>query len=108
MRKNWKFTGNGNCLEFKDPKGRRIIFLHLEELPEDLKVGRQFKKSDVVAKSGNSGRSFAPHLHYQLEDAKGRVLDPFEVHETYRKTIPAASKASFELTVLRYNELMDK
>lgn len=105
-RKNWKFKGNGNCLDFVDGKGRHIIFLHLEEIPSDLKIGHRYRQGEVVAKSGNSGRSFAPHLHYQLEDAKGKVLDPFKVHETYRKTVPAASMGTFEATMRRYDEMM--
>jgi murein DD-endopeptidase MepM/ murein hydrolase activator NlpD len=46
--------------------------------------------------SGNSGRSFAPHLHYQLEDSSGKVLDPFEVQRTERHAIAAAHRAAFE------------
>ena len=107
-RKNWKFRGNGNCLDFMDSKGRHIIFLHLEEISDDLKVGQRFKKGTVVAKSGNSGRSYAPHLHYQLEDSKGKILDPFEVHETYRKTIPDADRAAFDAVVQRYDQMLNK
>ena len=62
----------------------------------------------VVAKSGNSGRSYAPHLHYQLEDSKGKILDPFEVHETYRKTIPDADRAAFDAVVQRYDQMLNK
>ncbi len=107
-RKNWKSRGNGNCLEFKDRQGRRVIFLHLDELPQDLKVGKLYRTGEVVARSGNTGRSFAPHLHYQLETAKGKVLDPFKEHETFRRTLPDGEKARFTATVQRYDELLSK
>ena len=107
-RKNWKSRGNGNCLEFKDRQGRRIIFLHLDELPQDLKVGKLYKTGEVVAQSGNTGRSFAPHLHYQLETAKGKILDPFKEHETFRRTLPDGEKARFDATAQRYDELLSK
>lgn len=107
-RKNWKTRGNGNCLEFKDRRGRRIVFLHLDELPKDLKVGKLYRTGEVVARSGNTGRSTAPHLHYQLETAKGKLLDPFEEHETYRRQIPESERPRFTATVQRYDELLAK
>jgi murein DD-endopeptidase MepM/ murein hydrolase activator NlpD len=95
-RRNWNFAGNGNCLDVRDAAtGRHAIFLHLDVLPKDVRPGRKVRKGDVIAASGNSGRSFAPHLHYQLEAPDGRVLDPFDVHRTERATIAAADRAAF-------------
>jgi len=96
-RRNWNFAGNGNCLDLRDvATGRHAIFLHLEVVPKEMGVGRKVRKGEVIAASGNSGHSFAPHLHYQLEDASGRVLDPFETLRTERRTLPAGEKAGFE------------
>jgi murein DD-endopeptidase MepM/ murein hydrolase activator NlpD len=96
-RRNWNFSANGNCLDVRDPAtGRHAIFLHLDVLPKEMQPGRKVKKGEVIASSGNSGRSYAPHLHYQLEDASGRVLDPFDVLKTERRALPAAEKVSFE------------
>ena len=96
-RRNWNFAGNGNCLDIADPAtGRHAIFLHLEVLPKELAVGRKVKKGEVIAQSGNSGHSFAPHLHYQLEDAGGKVLDPFAVLRTERRSLAADQKAKFD------------
>ncbi len=97
-RRNWNFSRNGNCLELRDPaSGRRALFLHLESVPREMSPGRGVKKGELVATSGNSGRSFAPHLHYQLEDGVGRVLDPFEVHGTVRLGLGPAERAAFEV-----------
>ena len=97
VRRNWNFGYNGNCLELAEAKtGRRIIFLHLEAVPKELQPGRAVKKGEVIATSGNSGRSTAPHLHYQLESADGRVLDPFAVSPTRRVTLEGGQKAAFE------------
>ena len=96
-RRNWKFSANGNCLDVVDPAtGRRAIFLHLDVVPKSVQKGRAVKKGEEIAASGNSGHSTAPHLHYQLEDASGKVLDPFKVHRTTRASIPAADKAAFD------------
>ncbi|MEI7706492.1 MAG: M23 family metallopeptidase, partial [Deltaproteobacteria bacterium] len=96
-RRNWKFSANGNCLDLLDPAtGRHAIFLHLDVVPKAMGQGRKVKKGEEIAASGNSGHSTAPHLHYQLEDAGGKVLDPFKVHRTTRATIPAADRPAFD------------
>ena len=106
-RRNWNFRGNGNCIEVAEHGGRRkALYLHLDELPSDIKVGMRVSKGQVIAKSGNSGRSFAPHLHYQLMSASDKVLDPFDQHETWRKTLPASAKPAFDEEVRRLETLM--
>jgi murein DD-endopeptidase len=106
-RRNWNFAGNGNCLDIHDAaSGRHAIFLHLDVLPKEMAIGRRVKKGEVVASSGNSGHSFAPHLHYQLEDSSGKVIDPFEVQRTELRVIPAARKASFEAEKNRLDALL--
>jgi murein DD-endopeptidase MepM/ murein hydrolase activator NlpD len=98
-RRNWNFAGNGNCLDVRDPAtGRHAIYLHLDVVSKEMNPGRRVKRGEVIAASGNSGRSYAPHLHYQLEDAAGRVLDPYEVHRVERRTLAATQRASFDAT----------
>jgi murein DD-endopeptidase len=96
-RRNWKFSANGNCLDLLDPAtGRHAIYLHLDVLPKGMQKGRAVRKGEVIAASGNSGHSTAPHLHYQLEDASGKVLDPFKVHRTTRASLPKSERAAFD------------
>jgi murein DD-endopeptidase len=95
-RRNWKFSANGNCLEIEGAGGKRAIFLHLEAVPKEMQPGRKVTKGEVVAKSGNSGHSTAPHLHYQLESPDGKVLDPFSVHATRSVKLDGAAKAAFD------------
>jgi murein DD-endopeptidase len=96
-RRNWHFSANGNCLDLRDPAtGRHAIFLHLDVVPKEMQPGRKVHKGEVIAASGNSGHSFAPHVHYQLEDASGRVLDPFDALKTERRSLPVAEKPAFD------------
>ncbi len=102
-RKNWNFRGNGNSVELEEVggSGRTALYLHLTELPKSLAVGQRIKRGETFAKSGNTGRSFAPHLHYQLMKG-GTVLDPFDSQKTTRAALPQAERPAFER---RMNEL---
>jgi len=106
-RRNWKFAANGNCLDLLDPAtGRHAIFLHLDVVPKTMQKGRAVKKGEPIAASGNSGHSFAPHLHYQIEAPGGRVLDPFTVHRTRREALPPADLPAFEAERARLDALL--
>jgi murein DD-endopeptidase MepM/ murein hydrolase activator NlpD len=108
VRRNWNFAANGNCLDVRDPRtGRHAIFLHLDVLPQDIVPGRRVKKGEQIALSGNSGRSFAPHLHYQLEAADGRVLDPFQLHTIRRAAVDPAVRLAFDAERARLDAVLD-
>ena len=97
QRRTWNFGANGNCLEIVDGKSRRhALFLHLEAVPKDMQPGRHVKKGEVIASSGNSGHSTAPHLHYQLEAPDGRVLDPYAIHATHKLALEGPAKTAFD------------
>lgn len=106
-RKNWAFRGNGNSLEIQEAggKGRLASFLHLSELPKSVVPGQKVKKGEVIAKSGNTGHSFAPHLHYQLM-LGDKVIDPFESHKTFKKSLEPAEKTKLEAEALRLKGLI--
>jgi murein DD-endopeptidase MepM/ murein hydrolase activator NlpD len=40
-----------------------------------VEKGEQVARGDVIARSGNSGRSSAPHLHYEIR-VGGRPVNP--------------------------------
>jgi murein DD-endopeptidase len=106
-RKNWNFRGNGNSLEVEERGGQRrsAMFLHLSELPKTVQAGQHVKKGEVIAKTGNTGHSFAPHLHYQL--MKGEtVIDPFTSHQTTRAHLPVSDRAAFEAQIGKYRALL--
>ncbi|MHA7631533.1 M23 family metallopeptidase [Corallococcus sp. M7] len=107
-RKNWNFGSNGNCIELVESggKGRRALFLHLAELPKSIQPGMRVSTGQVLAQSGNTGHSFAPHLHYQLMLGENRVLDPFDQHKTFRASLVATQKGAFDTEVQRLDGLL--
>jgi murein DD-endopeptidase len=107
-RRNWNFHGNGNCLEIEDAKGRRSMFLHLSEIEPAVRPGVRVKPGQLVAHSGNTGRSTAPHLHYQLMSAGDRVMDPFDVHATKRLSLNGEALAGFRTERARLDGLLGK
>ncbi|MGZ3407508.1 MAG: M23 family metallopeptidase, partial [Polyangia bacterium] len=106
VRKNWNWKGNGNSIELHESgHGWTVLFLHLSE-PSPLPSGAHVSRGEVVGKSGNTGHSFAPHLHYQLM-AGQKILDPFAVQETSRKKLPEKEKAAFSTEMTRLDHLLD-
>ena len=63
------------------------------------------KKGEVFAKSGNTGHSFAPHLHYQLMLGE-KVIDPFESHKTTRVSLPPTERSAFDKKRAELNALL--
>jgi murein DD-endopeptidase len=109
VRRNWHFSANGNCVDILDAaSGRHAIFLHLQSVPKEMQPGTKVRKGQLIAHSGNSGHSTAPHLHYQLESADGRILDPFEIHKTRRIALQGAAKAGFDEQRARLEGLLTK
>jgi murein DD-endopeptidase MepM/ murein hydrolase activator NlpD len=64
---------NGRVLIIDHGRGVTTAYCHNSELL--VKVGQRVKRGELIAHSGNTGRSTGPHLHYQLELAS-QPVDP--------------------------------
>jgi murein DD-endopeptidase len=95
-RTNWKLSGNGHCLELRYEDGTLAKFLHLESI--QVHPGDRVRAGQVVARSGNTGHSTAPHLHYQL--ARGtRIVDPVDYHGVTRRRLESADLRALQAQV---------
>lgn len=56
----------GNLLEIDHGFGIVTRYAHLSSFASGVRVGTQVKRGDIVAFSGNTGRSAGPHLHYEV------------------------------------------
>jgi murein DD-endopeptidase MepM/ murein hydrolase activator NlpD len=74
--------GYGHMVKINHGNGYETLYAHDEKLlvtPGDI-----VKKGQVIALSGNSGRSTGPHVHFEVHK-NGRVVDPASyVHRTSR------------------------
>ncbi len=95
-RVNWNWGANGNCIEIRYEDGVLAKFLHLSE--NRVKEGDRVTAGQVVALSGNTGHSTAPHLHYQL-DRGDKTVDPLDYHGTERRSLTPEQTAAMKRDV---------
>ena len=91
------YSGFGKALYLSMEDGKTAVYAHLskfsDKLEERLKEEQEksqsyltnfyltpnefpFAQNDIIAYSGNSGFSFGPHLHFEIRDEKGMILNP--------------------------------
>ncbi len=56
--------GYGNCIIISHGNGLATLYAHLSEI--FVKTNDMVNVNQIIAKSGNSGRSTGPHLHYEV------------------------------------------
>ena len=66
--------GYGQTVVIDHGGGRQTRYAHLSQ--PLVKAGDTVSEGQVVARSGNSGRSTGPHLHFEML-VNGRAVDPF-------------------------------
>ncbi|WP_217577288.1 M23 family metallopeptidase [Mesorhizobium sp. GbtcB19] len=65
--------GYGRMVEVDHGNGFATRYGHLSEI--DVAVGQKLAAGDVIGKTGSSGRSTGPHLHYEVRH-DGEAVDP--------------------------------
>ncbi|CAI2717334.1 M23 family metallopeptidase [Nitrospina watsonii] len=108
-RTNWNRSHNGYCIEIVHPReGVRTLYLHLDQVM--VRRGEYVKRGQQIGTSGNTGRSFAPHLHYEVRRLGGndRIHNPFKFkhHATHVRRIPAQALDDFKQRVRHYDALL--
>jgi murein DD-endopeptidase MepM/ murein hydrolase activator NlpD len=76
-----KQRGLGRVVKIDHGNGIVTVYGHLQET--QVERGQEIARGEVIALSGSSGRSTAPHLHYEVRVA-GRSVNPLAyVLDTY-------------------------
>lgn len=69
----WDINGGGNYIKIKHFNRFETAYLHLSEIY--YRVGEFVKAGFIIAKSGNSGNSTGPHLHFSVKEF-GQSINP--------------------------------
>jgi LysM repeat protein len=68
--------GFGRYVVLRHRNGLETLYGHLSKTT--IKVGDVVKSGDIIAYGGNTGRSTAPHLHFEIR-YEGNAIDPNEL-----------------------------
>lgn len=58
--------------------GYRWAFLHLSSVA--VRAGQKVQRGQILGRTGQTGRTTGPHLHIQVYDPTGRLVDPLSVY----------------------------
>lgn len=77
QKNNPKATGNasyGNCIKLKHSNGYFTLYAHLKSVK--VKKGESVKQGEVIAVMGNTGKSTARHLHFEVRKPSDTRINP--------------------------------
>ncbi|MEP0368233.1 MAG: M23 family metallopeptidase [Cyclobacteriaceae bacterium] len=86
------FSGYGKQIEIDHGFGYKTKYAHLNEFL--VKKGQKIKRGELIAYSGNTGKSTAPHLHYEVH-VNRKATNP--VHYFYLDIDPEEYKEVLRL-----------
>ena len=67
--------GFGNHIKLQHGAGYTTLYAHLSKIK--VKHGQKVKRGDIIGLTGNTGRSPAPHLHYEIHH-NGKPQNPLD------------------------------
>lgn len=72
VRAGW-FSGYGICVDIQHPNGTMTRYAHLSKAL--VSVGQTVSQNQEIARSGNTGDSTGPHLHFEIR-VGGTAVNP--------------------------------
>lgn len=70
-------SGYGNHIVISHGFGYETLYAHLSKY--QVKAGQRVKRGDVIGLVGSTGRSEAPHLHYEVKQ-RGKAVNPLNFY----------------------------
>lgn len=72
-----RMSGYGNRIVIRHGYGYETLYGHLSKFK--VRAGQKVKRGDVIGYVGSTGRSEAPHLHYEVHK-NGEVINPINFY----------------------------
>lgn len=70
-------SGYGIMVRIRHPRAERTtLYAHLSRAAAGIQPGVRVERGQIIAYSGNTGLSTAPHLHYEIHDKNGEPINP--------------------------------
>lgn len=85
--------GYGNTIEIDHGYGYKTFYAHIKEIK--VKRGEKVKRGQIIATVGNTGKSTAPHLHYEVRK-NGRSANP--IYYFFNDLTPAEYEKLLDLS----------
>ena len=101
QRADNRASGYGNHIVVKHGFGYETLYAHLSKY--NVKVGQKVKRGDVIGFVGSTGRSEAPHLHYEVHK-NGQAINPINF---YYGNISAAEYVAISKLANQENQSLD-
>lgn len=80
------FSTYGKYVRIRHTNGYKTAYAHLSRFHKGLRVGHKVRQGQVIAYSGNTGRSTGAHLHYEI------LLHDKHVNPRTVKKLPGGEK----------------
>jgi len=75
VKRAYYIGGFGNHIKLKHSSGYSTTYAHLSKI--FVRHGQKIKRGDIIGETGNTGRSTAPHLHYEVH-YRGNPKNPLD------------------------------
>lgn len=96
----------GNTVCLRHANGFETCYLHLSRYGAGVRVGARVGQKQVIALSGNTGRSTGPHLHFGMR-RNGRYINPLNQDFPRSEPVPTQLLADFHTHVSSLAEQLD-
>jgi murein DD-endopeptidase MepM/ murein hydrolase activator NlpD len=100
LRLNWDLDRLGRSIEVRYlDSGVIAWFCHLDAVSDRVKEGAMLGSGDVIAVTGNTGKTSRAGLLYRTfrskDEGEPEPISPLDIHEKVRAELPAADRVNF-------------
>ena len=98
IKKRGYLGSYGNYILLYHSPDYATAYAHLSRFAKNQKKGTRVKQGDIIGYVGTTGRSTAPHLHYEVHYRKKQV-NPHKIKMPSQRNLSGAQKENFSAHV---------